>query len=85
MSKEYTLMVDPRRSGRRNAGPYDPKTNTPRYEEAFDAPSPEARRSFHIESKVMGTEGNYLWVWEFRNDSTWPIFLTLKKDGVVQR
>ncbi len=34
-------------------------------------------------SQIMGTPGKHFYVWDIKNGSTWPVFLTLTVDGVT--
>ena len=55
---------------------------TPRYSIEVSAPG-HVRHEIHVTQFLMGTEGNYTWVWDIENRSTWPAFIIIKKDGVL--
>lgn len=79
---EYTFQLPPGGKTRWNAGAYDPESRTPRY--TIEVLVPEHVR-YQIETKqfLMGTPGNYLWVWDIQNKSTWPAFVSVLRDGVL--
>lgn len=79
---DYTFELPPGGKTRYNAGSYDPKTQTPRYAFAVSLPS-HVMHQFEFEQFLMGREDARLWVWDFRNKSTWPAFVSITKDGVL--
>lgn len=79
--KEYTFQLGAKSKSRYNAGPYDPKSRSPKYEIDFLCPTPESKGRVEINEILMGKEGSHLLVWEIENKSTWPVFFYVKKDG----
>ncbi len=67
---------------RRHAGPYEPDTSLPRYSVEISGPDDHACSLVEDNCQVMGTPGNHFYVWDFKNCSAWPIFLTLIINGV---
>ena len=47
--------------------------------------SGHVRHLVEVRQFLMGPEGRRFWVWEIENSSTWPAFIIIKKDGVLQR
>lgn len=66
---------------RRQAGPYDLKTRLPRYGFEVVAIDDDAKRRVVDESDAMGSADNHFWVWDIKNNSGAPVFITLTKDG----
>lgn len=81
----YTFELSPGRKSRYNAGPYDQDTGLPRYTIDVLAPDDVAKSKIEISQFLMGPEGSRLWVWDIVNKSTWPVFVIIKKDGVLVR
>ena len=79
--KEYTFQLSPKSKTRYNAGPYNPKTRSPKYEIDYLCPTPESRNQIEVNQILMGHEDSHFLVWEIENNSTWPIFFSVKKDG----
>ncbi len=79
---DYTFELSPRSKTRYNAGPYDPQIHTPRY--TIEVLLPEhVKHQLEMKQFLMGKEGSHLWVWDLENKSTWPAFISIKKDGVL--
>ncbi len=78
--KDYTFCLMPGTKIRHNAGPFDTETRKPRYEIEINIPK-HARDQVEIEQFLMGNPENRMWVWDIKNKSTWPAFITIKKDG----
>lgn len=79
----HTFELAPKGKTRYNAGAYDPKTRSPKYELEVLARDDVAYSQVEIEQFLMGKEGSNLWVWDIKNNSTWPIFVSITKDGVL--
>ena len=79
---EHKITLPPGSRFRRQAGPYDLDTGRPRYAFQVIAPEEQARRQVEDNSQIMGTPGKHFYVWDIKNGSTWPVFLTLAVDGV---
>lgn len=78
----YTFELSPGRSTRYNAGPYDQKAQMPRY--AFEVSLPQhVTNQFEYNQFLMGNEGSRIWVWDFKNKSSWPAFVSIFKDDVL--
>jgi len=82
--QDYTFQLASGTSTRHSAGPYDQETNTPRYEIEISMPS-HVRHQIKVEQFLMGNEGSRIWVCDIKNNSTWPAFIMIKKDGVLLR
>ncbi|MCX5888200.1 MAG: hypothetical protein NTY36_01950 [Deltaproteobacteria bacterium] len=78
--KDYTFSLSPGNKTRYMAGPFDAETRKPHYEIFVSIPA-HVRNQVEIEQVFMGTPENRLWVWDIRNKSSWPAFITIKKDG----
>ncbi len=82
--RDYTFQLSPGTKTRYNAGPYDQETCSPRYSLELSVPE-HARRQVDVQQYLMGNEGSRIWVWDINNKSTWPVFIIIKKDGVLVR
>lgn len=80
---ENKITLHPGSRFRQQAGPYDLDTGRPRYAVQVLAPDEQARRQVEDNSLIMGTPGKHFYVWDIKNGSTWPVFLTLTVDGVA--
>lgn len=78
--KEYKITLSPGSRFRRHAGPYDLDAGQPRYAVQVSAPDDQARRQVEDNSQIMGDLGTYFYVWDIKNGSIWPVFLTLTVD-----
>ena len=79
---QHKITLPPGGRLRRQAGPYDQATGSPRYSFQVLAPDDQAKRQVVDNSEVMGAPGRHFYVWDIKNNSTWPVFLTLTVDGV---
>lgn len=79
---EHKITLAPGSRFRRQAGPYNLDTGRPRYAVLVSAPDEQAQRQVEDNSQIMGSPGSHFYVWDIKNDSTWPVFLTLTVDGV---
>lgn len=79
---EHKICLPPGARFRRQAGPYDLESQSPRYSFQVSAPDEQAKRQVVDNSEVMGAPGRHFYVWDIKNNSTWPVFLTLTVDGV---
>ena len=81
---DYTFELFPGIKTRHVAGSYDQKKGTPRY--TIDAMVPsDAISLISISQFLMGKDGNRIWVWDIKNNSTWPAFIVVKKDGLLMK
>jgi hypothetical protein len=79
----HTFELGPHSKTRYSAGPYDPTSHSPRYTIEMSTPDDHVQRQVDVEQVLMGTEGNYIWVWVMNNKSTWPVFVSVMKDGML--
>ncbi len=80
---KFTLQVAPNSKARYNAGCYDPKAYSPKYGVEVLTPYQGVQSQVDINRVVMGSEGDHFLVFEIKNNSTWPVFLSATKDGVL--
>lgn len=79
---EHKITLSPGSQFRRQAGPYDLDTGRPRYAVEVSAPDEQARLQVEDNSQIMGVPGMHFYVWDIKNGSSRPVFLTLTVDGV---
>ena len=77
---DYTFQLSPGGKARHNAGSYSQETCLPKYELEISIPE-HAKNQVDIQQFLMGNEGSRTWVWEITNNSTWPAFCSVTKDG----
>lgn len=80
---EQEIILAPGSRFRKQAGPYDLDTARPHYDVQINARDEQARRQVEDNSQIMGAPGRHFYVWDIKNGSTWPVFLTLTVDGVT--
>jgi hypothetical protein len=78
----FSFVVGAKTKIRYAAGPYDKVGRSPHYEISWSIWKNETD-NVEAEQFLMGKEGNYTWVWDIKNNSTWPAFITVKCDGVI--
>ena len=78
--KDYTLCLMPGTKTRYAAGPFDVKTRAPHYEIEINVPS-HVRNQVEVNQFLLGTPENCQWAWDIKNDSSYPAFIYIKKDG----
>ena len=78
---EQTITLSPGARFRRQAGQYDLDAGCPRYSVQVSAPDEQARRQVEDHSQIMGASGSHFYVWDIKNGSTRPVFLTLTVEG----
>lgn len=78
--KDFSFVLSPGGKTRYTAGPFDVKTRKPCYEIDVSVPT-HVRNQLEIQQFLVGTPENCQWGWEIKNRSTWPAFVTIKKDG----
>jgi hypothetical protein len=78
--KDYSFILSPGGKTRYIAGPFDAKTHKPHYEIDVSVPT-HVRNRVEIQQFFVGPPENYQWGWDIKNRSTWPAFVTIKKDG----
>lgn len=82
MTNDFTFELPPRGKTRYGAGQYDKATASPKYTIEVSVP-------LHVRDKVtvahflIQTVSGLTWGWEIHNDSTWPAFVIVKRDGVL--
>lgn len=81
MSTKAKIEIAPGGKFRRQAGPYDIKTRLPRYDFEVVAADADALWRVVDDSQIMGSADNHFWVWDIKNNSTTPVFITFTKDG----
>ena len=79
----YTFQLDAGVKTRFKVGSYDPISYLPKYDIEVITPHEEAKRKIEINPIIMGMEGSHFLVWEIKNDSAWPVYFNVKKDGVL--
>lgn len=79
---DHRITLDPGARFRRQAGPYNLETRSPQYGVQVCARDEQARRQVEDSSQIMGVPGGHFYVWDIKNGSSWPVFLTLTVDGV---
>jgi|WetSurMetagenome_2_1015567.scaffolds.fasta_scaffold106301_3 hypothetical protein len=77
--KDYSFCLSPGIKTRHIAGPFDVKTRKPHYEIIVSVPT-HVRNQVEIKQFLLGTPDNCQWGWDIKNGSTWPAFVTIKKD-----
>lgn len=81
---DFTFKVSPREKSRYNAGPYDAKTQSPRYTLEISIPE-HVKHLVVIQQFLMGGENNRIWVWDIESKSSWPAFIIVRRDGELMR
>jgi hypothetical protein len=81
MSSNSGKRIDPGKTYRRQAGPYDVITSTPRYTFEVIAADDDARSRVSDNSQIMGVTGRHFYVWDITNNAHTTVFITLTKDG----
>ena len=84
MHENHRIQIPAGGSFRRPAGPYDLESRLPRYDVEVLAVDDHASHQVVIDSEIMGSVGNYTWIWRIMNNSSWPVFITLKKNGIPE-
>lgn len=81
MGTKAKIEIAPDGKFRRQAGLYDIKTGLPRYD--FEVVATDADSLWRVadNSQIMGSAENHFWVWDIKNNSTIPVFITFTKDG----
>lgn len=80
--RDYTFCLMPGEKTRWIAGPFDAETRKPHYEIDISIP-PHVREQVEVNQFLSGTPENCQWAWEFKNNSAWPAFVIIKKDGEI--
>ena len=80
MNKDFTFELSPRGKTRYVAGAYDQTTATPKYTIELSAPS-HVRDQVEVKQFLLQNAGGVSWGWDIHNRSTWPVFVTIKRDG----
>ncbi len=81
IEKDYSLCLMPGKQIRQVAGPFDIQTHKPVYDIEVKVPS-HVRKQIKISQILFGTPGNCQWAWDIINNSTEPVFLIIKEDGM---
>jgi hypothetical protein len=79
---QYSFVLDPGKKRRRIAGTYDVKSQRPHYEIDINVPE-HVRNQIEVNQILIGNEEYCQWAWDIKNNSSWPAFVTIKKDGVT--
>jgi len=82
--KNYTLSLSPREKRRFAAGKYDTENQKPFYEMEINCPK-HVRNQVEYDQFLLGTPDNCQWAYKFHNKSSYPVFIIIKKDGVLIR
>lgn len=81
MSSDSKKRIEPGKKYRRQAGPYDVASSSPKYSfEVFTADK-DAHTRVIDNSQIMGVTGRHFFVWDITNDSHTPVFIILTKNG----
>ena len=82
MAKEidYTFQLAPNQKRRYIAGPYDPKTNSPKYKISINIWQHLIDR-VECNQILIGTSEHCNWAYDLNNKTTWPAYISVKKDG----
>lgn len=81
MSSDSRKTIEPGRTYRRQAGPYDVITKTPKYSFEVIAADDDARSRVIDNSQIMGMPDRHFFVWDITNNAHTAVFITLIKDG----
>lgn len=79
---EYSFLLGPGKRIRKIAGQYDVKLHKPHYEIEINVLE-HVRNQIEINQVLVGDEEYCQWAWDIKNNSTWPAFITIKKDGII--
>lgn len=82
MPKDYSFLLNPNQKKRYIAGSYDPKNHRPIYEIEIDVPK-HVKNQVSEKQILVGTPENCQWGWDIENNSSWPAYVVIKKDGVL--
>ncbi|MDA3871634.1 MAG: hypothetical protein PF551_04695 [Candidatus Marinimicrobia bacterium] len=77
-----SYYIEPGKKIQRVAGPYDIKTHKPQYSIEVNYPS-HVKNQVEQKTFIIENSRNYFWAWKVVNNSNWPIFVTVKRDGIV--
>jgi len=80
--KNYSYYIEPGNRMRQVAGPYDVETKKPHYTIQVECPS-HVRNQVKQNTFLIGNPDNCSWAWEVLNNSSWPVFVTVKKEGKI--
>lgn len=75
-----SYLLEPGRSHRCNAGSYDIRTGKPAYRIHVSVPS-HVRHQVKQEQFLIRTGDGHLWIWDVKNESSWPAVITVTRDG----
>lgn len=82
--KNYTFIIPAKTKTRHIAGPYNIETLSPKYEIKLDCPS-HVKNQIDVNQYLHGSPPKCQWAWEINNKSTWKIWVTIIKDGIIQK
>jgi hypothetical protein len=78
--KDCSFYLMPGQKTRHIAGSFDIKAAKPIFEIEVSVPT-HVRHQVEISQILLGTPEKCLWAWDIKNNSTWPAFVIIKKDG----
>lgn len=79
--KTYTLLLSPGGKTRHAVGPYDKENHTPLYTIEIGVPS-HVKHEVEVKQFLLQFGKEYQWTYDIHNTSSWPAFITIRKDGV---
>ncbi|MBU4317121.1 MAG: hypothetical protein KKF30_07585 [Proteobacteria bacterium] len=82
--KDYTFLLSHNSKTRHIAGKFDIKTRKPRYEIEVNVPS-HVKNQVEVNQIMLGTPEDCRYAWDINNKSNYPVFITIKEDGVIQQ
>ncbi len=77
---DYSFCIMPGKKTRHIAGPFDVKTRKPHYEIDISIPA-HVCEQVEINQILLGTPESCQLAWDIKNNSSWPAFVIIKKDG----
>lgn len=78
--KDYTFYLMPGGKTRYIAGPFDINTRLPHYEIEISVPT-HVRDQIEVNQFLLGTPENCQWAWDIKNNTSWPTFIIIRKNG----
>ena len=80
-TKNYSFKISPNTNDRYIAGEYNIKTKQPKYRLNINVPE-HVLEQVVINQFLLGDKNYCEWGWDIHNNSSWIIFVTVKKDGI---
>lgn len=81
-SEDYTFILDSKTNTRYVVGKYNYDTKTPCYEIELSVPQ-HVKNYVEVKHVLIGSPENCNWGWDISNESSWPVIVKVKKDGVL--